>query len=129
MENLLENKVVLRKLLQQGDILNTISGGVSETYMDVQENTGSLVIRVFAAKTPGKDFKVLLQKNRLTILRFLDIDEEKDPSAPVFARWFDLPLTVNKSKIEAVYEEGLLKVILPLQIEEDPNREIKIQDN
>ncbi len=129
MENLLKNKVVLRQLIQQGDVLNTISGGVSETYMDVQEEKGRLVIRVYAAGIAGKDFKVTLQKNRLTISRFLDSDEEKNATMPVFARWFDLPLTVNKKGIQAVYEEGLLRVILPLQNEEDINREIKITGN
>lgn len=129
MENLLNNKVLLRELLQQGDIMNTINGGVSETYMDVQEKEGSVVIRVFAAGARGKDFKVVLQKNRLSIMRYLDAKKKPKEAAPVFARWFDLPITVDRKKIEAVYEEGLLQVILPLQNEEDPNREIKIVEN
>ena len=84
------------------------------------------MIRVYAAGVKSNDFKVNLQKNKLTISRFLVTDEVRDPMVPVFARWFELPMTVNKKAIEALYGEGLLKVILPLQNEEDPNREIKI---
>jgi HSP20 family molecular chaperone IbpA len=46
---------------------------------------------------------------------------------PAFIRHFDLPSVVDKGKIKAYFEDGLLRIVLPLQDERDLNREIKIE--
>jgi HSP20 family protein len=128
MENLLENKVLLRELLMQGDLLNTINGGVSETYMEIKEDGRNIIIRLFAAGALAKDFKVMLKKNRLTISRLLEGQQESQYMSPVFSRWFDLPISINRKEIEAVFEDGYLKIILPTEGEIDLNRDIEIKE-
>ena len=67
MENWLGNKTLLHSLLRQGDVANTINGGTSETFVAVENKENEAVILVSAAGVHSSDFKVRLQKNKLTI--------------------------------------------------------------
>ena len=132
MENLLNDKALLRSLLQQGDLANTINGGASETYISAEKGNSNVVIKAFAAGVHSSDFKVTLNKNRLILSRHLNEAHQANGSerllVPAFMRYFDLPSNVEKDGIEAYYEGGVLRVIVPMQREQDLNRDITIKE-
>lgn len=132
MKNWLQNKEVLRSLLQQGDLANTINGGTTQTFVHTEEQSHRTIISVFSPHVDSNEFKVVLNKNTLSILRYLgeafDFAGHEKWMVPVFAQSFQLPSNVTKESIEAVYEEGVLKVILPKEDEQKLNREIKIRE-
>ena len=76
-----------------------------------------------------KDFKVELNHNVLTISSDKKEEREegdgkqytrKEFSYLSFCRSFTIPDTINHEKIEARYENGILKVLIPKK--EDPKR-------
>jgi HSP20 family molecular chaperone IbpA len=131
MENWLGNKTLLHSLLRQADVANTINGGTSETFLAVENKENEVVILVSAAGVHSSDFKVRLHKNKLTISRHLHAalqgTGQESLFVPVFLRHFDLPSVVDKGKIKAYFEDGLLRIVLPLQDARDLNKEIKIE--
>ncbi len=81
------------------------------------------------------DFKIDLDKNLLTISLDKSVDEDseenynlKEFNFNLFNRSFRISAKINTEKINAIYKNGLLQVILPKKEEavEKPAREIKI---
>jgi HSP20 family protein len=77
-----------------------------------------------ALAVPGMkkdDFKIDVEGNMLTISSEKETTKEekekkftrKEYNFSSFSRTFTLPEEINKEKIEAKYEEGVLKIILP----------------
>jgi HSP20 family protein len=103
------------------DWLNTIGGGVSMTTVTIQENTDTTVINLSAPSVSPEAFTVFVDGNKLIVYSELKQSQENESEAaqafrvPLFNRIFDLPHFVNANEIEAVYESGELKVILPHQ--------------
>ena len=81
------------------------------------------------------DFKIDLDKNLLTISLDKTVDENSEEKFNLkefnfnsFNRSFRISAKINTEKINAIYKNGLLQVILPKKEEavEKPAREIKI---
>jgi HSP20 family protein len=120
--NLLKNKELLRDMLKQIDLLNTINGGSAQTSVDVVGNLDSIIIKVSAPTVPSEAFNVLLDYTKLTVSIFAKEEIDYIPDklhlpavAPVFMKTFDLPAFVDLDKIEAFHENNELKVILPFR--------------
>ena len=127
------NKNLLGGFGNQIDLLNTLSGGISMSTVDVSETPQGLAIRI---KTPslGSDFyNIEVNNNQLIVYTVLKGHERAEPGdeenaprgiIPSFIRTFPLPNFVDKDHIEAAFEDGELKVIVPLQprTEEKPRR-------
>ena len=122
-QNLLENKVLLRDMLKQIDLLNTINGGTASTSVDVTGTLDSIIIKVSAPTVPVEAFNILLDYTKLTVSIFakeemnVEISDkwEMPALAPLFMKTFDLPAFVDLDKIEAVHENNALSVILPFR--------------
>lgn len=137
MMNLLKNKKLLRDLLKQGDLLNTINGGVSMTTVRLENHKDRLVIHLTTPGVPADAFHIILNGNKLTVFSLLlnkysPNDQEGDQinsiNIPMFIRTFDVPVNVDLNAIEAIYEEGHLRIILPYNASaESLNRFIKIK--
>ncbi|WP_245842288.1 Hsp20/alpha crystallin family protein [Pontibacter ummariensis] len=124
---LINNKEFLKSIAQQIDLLNTIGGGVSETYVDIQKYKKGAVINVWAAGVDPEAFKVVLNNNQLTMFSLLHSKENAEMAAPLFNRTFMLPPQVDLSRVEAVYQEGQLQVRLPYLEGAGQPREIEIK--
>lgn len=81
------------------------------------------------------DFKIDLDKNLLTVSLDKKMDENNDEkfnlkeySYNTFSRSFRISEKINTEKINAIYKNGILQIILPKREEaiEKPTREIKI---
>lgn len=86
--------------------------------VDVQETENSFI---FTAELPGlskEDVDITLEENLLTLSgeRTLEEKDEKDNYHRVeraygsFSRSFSLPSQVDSSKVEATFQDGLLKI-------------------
>ena len=119
MKNWLEDKVKLRGILKQGDLANTIYGGTSQTIVSVKKNQKQVEVYVSASGVHSSDFRVSISTDKLIITRFLNelhngIGQEK-LFVPVFLKSIKLPTTVERERIKAYYEDGLLRIIMPLK--------------
>lgn len=110
---IIKDKEFLRNIAQQIDLLNTVGGGISETYADIRKNKKGAVIEVWAAGVNPEAFRVVLHQNQITIFSLLQSQENPEMAVPMFTRIFMLPPQVDLSRIKAVYKDGELKVKLP----------------
>ena len=89
--------------------------------VNITENKDEYMVAVAVPGMKKDDFKIAIEGNLLTISCEKDeTKEEKDNkftrkeyNYSSFSRSFTLPDEVNKEKIDAKYEDGLLKLLLP----------------
>ncbi len=105
--------------------------------VNILENKDSFSVELAAPGLNKNDFKINLENNLLTIeCSKEDKKEEKDERFTrrefcysSFQRSFTLPNTIDTNKIDAKYEDGVLKINLPKKEEakEKPARQISIK--
>lgn len=123
----IKDKEILRNIAQQIDLLSTVAGGISETYVEVDKKRNEAIVRVWAAGLNPEAFKVVLHHNRLTVFSLLHSEHNSEMAVPLFNRAFLLPPQVDISAIEAIYFEGQLEVHLPYHEAASRPKEIKIK--
>lgn len=113
--NFLKNKVLLREILRQGDLMHTIHGGIRETSFIV-ENAGDLFIRVSNPSISPEAFNFTIHNNNLVISAVFTStprEGEKILHYPIFSRVVKIPFFVDATKIEATYKNGTFTILLP----------------
>ncbi len=122
--------------LGQNDRISHI--GTSIPAVNVKENNDNFNVEVAAPGMKKDDFKIELDNNLLTISS--EIKEEhhsenkeekftrREFSYSSFKRSFNLPESIDSTKIEANYVDGVLKITLPKREEAkvQPKRLIEI---
>lgn len=106
--------------LNGGSLLNTLNP-VSMPSVNIVENKDNYEVSLAAPGMKKDDFKIDIDSNTLTISAEKEEKKEekeerytrKEFNYTSFSRSFSLPDWVNKDKIDASYENGLLKLILP----------------
>jgi HSP20 family protein len=101
---------------------------------DITETKDNLVVKVELPGLEAKDVNVTILEDLLTIKGEKKSEqEEKDEQHHFveryygsFQRSFRLPVSVQKEKIEASFEKGVLKITLP-KTEEAKKKEIEIK--
>jgi HSP20 family protein len=89
--------------------------------VNVTENEQNYSVSVAAPGLKKEDFKIGLSRNMLTISAEKDEENEekegkynrKEYNYSSFSRSFTLPEEVNREQIDAKYEDGVLKLVLP----------------
>ena len=89
--------------------------------VNITENKDQYMVSLAVPGMKKDDFKIDVEGNMLTISSEKEESKEekdkkftrKEYSYSSFSRSFTLPEEVNKEKIEAKYEEGVLKLMLP----------------
>lgn len=89
--------------------------------VNVSENTKNYKLSLAAPGMKKDDFKIDVDGSMLTISAERKQEKEekdekytrKEYNYSSFSRSFTLPDEVNKEKIEALYENGILKLVLP----------------
>ena len=67
-------KNVLRDFVHQIDTMNTISGGVAATAVNIDKNTDNITIRINAPSMSSDSFNIYLQGNQLVVYSVLNDD-------------------------------------------------------
>ena len=104
---------------------------------NIIENEKDFHIELAAPGYSKEDFSIQVNQNTLTIKGEIKKDDEnsqkqfarKEHFYASFERHFTLPETVNSEGIEASYEHGMLKIMLPKKSEKelDNSKVIKIK--
>lgn len=89
--------------------------------VNITDNKDDYKVSVAAPGLKKNDFKIDVEGNMLTISSEKEENKEekdsrytrKEYSYSSFRRSFALPEEINQEKIEACYEDGVLKVVLP----------------
>lgn len=89
--------------------------------VNITEEKNEYLVSLAAPGMKKDDFKIDVDGNMLTISSQQEVEKEeketkftrREYSYSSFSRSFTLPDEVNKEKIEAKYEDGILKVSLP----------------
>jgi HSP20 family molecular chaperone IbpA len=113
-------KNILKDFIHQIDTMNTISGGTTATRVNLKKESDRIVIEVSAPTVHSDSFNIYLRGNQLivyTVLNDINFIDSSDQAArhmvPMFNRVFEIPPHVDRELIDAVYEDGFLRVILP----------------
>jgi HSP20 family protein len=129
--NLLNNKELLRGLLRQGDLINTINGGVSMTRVVKKQYDDEFLVSLSAPGLSAEAFNVILNDNQLIVFSVLPDSgiEQEDQlfNIPLFYRSFDLPKYIDIDKIEAYHDDRELRVVLPFKENAANMRKIDIK--
>ncbi len=121
----------------QIDLLNTLYGGSTQTTMDVAREEDRLVVTLSAPGTAANSFNVLVEGSKLVIYKLLtgttqvvggESAEQQRLAVPMFLRVLDIPDFVDDDQIEAIYEYGHVRVLLPFKSEQQLHRRIDIKD-
>ncbi len=113
--NLLENKDILRKLLLQGDQMNTLAGGVSQIDCNVENQNDGFLIAVNAPGIEAEQLKVITDQNSLQIFATINHPlENSGVMIPLFYRKVDLPIFANTDEVDAVHHENKLEIFVPI---------------
>ena len=112
-----------------------VSRGTTVPAVNISETDKDFVVELAAPGMKKEDFNVNLERNVLTISsekKTEDKDEgehftRKEFSYQSFTRSFTLPESVDQEKIDANYNDGVLKIVLHKKEEMIPkSKEIKI---
>ena len=130
-------KNVLKDFVHQIDAINTITGGTVATMVNVKKSNDRLVIQVNAPSVNSDSFNIYVHGNQLVVYTTLNdvsavSDEDEQSSrhmAPLFNRTFSIPPAVDKEQIDAVFERGQLKILLPFGASDNvPAKRIDIRE-
>jgi len=116
--NIIKNKKIVKSFGQHIDQLNTLSGGISMAHVNVIPKKDKMVVRVVAPAVGPESMQVLVEYNKLFVYATLPSAEDNGAtqntvSFPLFARAIEIPFQVAVDQIEAVYQNGELRVNLP----------------
>lgn len=114
--NILDNKTFLRDLLGQSDLMNTVNGGVRKTEFSVKKVGNDILIEVSNPSIAPESFNFTINKNELLInvMRFNKSFSNGQPIMyPLFFKVIQIPYYVDINRIEATFENGVFKVLLP----------------
>jgi HSP20 family protein len=117
----------IRNIAPQLDLLNTIGGGVAQPQLRVERRTKSVLVRVAMPTVEADRFHVVLNNQRLTVYGEYRHDPADQLAAPLFVQTLDLPANLDLTGIDAVHEQGELRVRIPFNNATDEQREIDIR--
>lgn len=114
--NYLQNKEILRDLLKQGDVMNTVNGGVRQTDLRVINSGDDVEIFVSNPSVRPECFDFTVFNNKLVInvlLKNEDVESGQSYSYPIFTKVIDIPFFTDLSRLDAAYENGRFRIHLP----------------
>ncbi|NJN27029.1 MAG: hypothetical protein HC819_14160 [Cyclobacteriaceae bacterium] len=121
----------MRQLLLQGDVMNTLSGGISETAFYTKNMGDDVVIEVSNKSVSPEAFNFTLQKDELHIHILHQTGGESPMVFPLFFKSVKIPYSVDINNIEASYTDDVFRILLPYNhdLPTDPMRlQVKNRD-
>jgi HSP20 family protein len=120
----------------EGSTAANTNGGIWSPATDIQETKDDFIVSVELPGMRREDIKVTVQDDALTIRGERKQEhEQKDTSYHrversygFFSRSFTLPAAVKEGQIDAIYQDGILRVTLP-KAEEVKPKQIPISVN
>lgn len=118
------------------EFMSNFNTGITLPAVNVLDNNEEYIVEMAVPGLKKSDFNISLDNQMLSISAELNTENEetnenytrREFGYSSFKRTFTLPETVETDKIKAIYEDGILKVLLPKREEakKKPLRQIKI---
>ena len=119
----------IRTIAPQLDLLNTIGGGVAQPQIRIDQRPKGVVVRVAMPTVSADSFRVVLNNQQLTVFSEYRHEPDDQLSTPLFVQTLNLPTNLDLARIDAVQEDGELRVRIPFLNPSDQQREIDIRHN
>ena len=119
----------IRTIAPQLDLLNTIGGGVAQPQLRIDQRSKGVVVRVAMPTVSADSFRVVLNNQQLTVFSEYRHEPDDQLAAPLFVQTLNLPTNLDLARIDAVQEDGELRVRIPFLNPSDQQREIDIRHN
>ena len=119
----------IRTIAPQLDLLNTIGGGVAQPQIRIDQRPKGVVVRVAMPTVSADSFRVVLNNQQLTVFSEYRHEPDDQLAAPLFVQTLNLPTNLDLARIDAVQEDGELRVRIPFLNPSDQQREIDIRNN
>lgn len=126
-------KNILKDFVSPINWLNTINGGTSLTAVQVEREEDKFIINLSAPSVRPDAFHIFVKDGKLAVHSFLPqaldklVESAEEMLIPLFQRTFDIPPFVDDERIEALYEEGRIRVLMPFKSKDEAPRRIDIQ--
>lgn len=105
-------------------LTNTRSSSIANT--DMYEKDDKLVVEVDIPGVDPKNIEVVLNKNILTVKGSIESKVKKDywynERQNSFTRSFTLPFSVDQEKVQALYDKGVLTILLNKESRDSPRK-------
>lgn len=121
------SKEFIRNIAPQLDLLNTLGGGTAQAVMRIDKREKGVVVRVAVPSVSPENFHVVLNGNVLTVFAEYRHSPEDQLAAPLFSNQLTLPVNLDLSRIDAVFEGQELQVRIPYRDTTAQAREITIK--
>ncbi|MFW5759913.1 MAG: Hsp20 family protein [Cyclobacteriaceae bacterium] len=102
----------LKKYVNQLELLNTLSGGVAMTSINIDQLPNKIMIKAQAPTVPSEAYDIVINDNKLILY---SATQNKDKALPLFEQIFDIPSFVNKDAISADAEDGHIVIHMPFK--------------
>ncbi len=119
-------KNLFRELAEHALVSSVMGGGVAQSSVEFERTAEGIVMKVQTPSLNESNYHLQINLGNLLLYTVFnkpegaDIHEELPEGSvqPTFIRSFPISPKVDKLRIEAVYDEGMLKVLLPFLPEE-----------
>jgi HSP20 family protein len=114
--NFLKDRALLRELLMQGDLMNSVNGGVRQTDFQVETDGDDILINVSNPSVPPESFSFTVFNDKLLInVLCTKVDEQsgKTYAFPMFTKVVDIPFYIDIPRIDGTYGDGVFRIHLP----------------
>jgi HSP20 family protein len=120
--------------INESNFFNQNSDNQNMPAVNIKEEEKSFLLELAAPGLKKEDFKINVEKNLLTISSEVKTENEektenytrKEFGFSSFSRSFKISENILVDEISANYEDGILKVNLPKNVDAKLSREIKI---
>ena len=96
--------------------MNTVNGGVRETHFKIDQAGKDLVVELSNPSINPESFNFTIQGNEL-LINVMHFDNQSGDQNfimyPLFFKIIRIPYFVDINRIEAYYEKGMFKVLMP----------------
>ena len=112
----LKHRIFLKELLKQADIMNTVNGGVRQTDYNAKKIGDDIILEISNPSILLEAFNITINKNELfiNVMHFEKAHQNSQAVMyPMFFKIILIPYYVDISRIEAIFEHGVFKILLP----------------
>ncbi|MGB0523949.1 MAG: hypothetical protein ACPGJS_13360 [Flammeovirgaceae bacterium] len=128
------DKELMQKIAQQAAVTTAISGGVAQSDFEISRTSEGLLLKLNTPSLDENAYHVRVTKGNLMLFTMYKssvadaADEEEDMGGqPTFVHQYPLSPKINQERIEAIFDQGELRVYLPFLDDNTGTRDIDIQ--
>ena len=129
-------KDLLKQLAKQAIVTTGINGGVAQSNFEISKTSEGLLLRLMTPSLADDSYHIRVEKGNLMLFtmykgvmvnRNLEADEDSNAIQPTFVHNYPLSSKIDQDRIEAIFDNGELRIYLPFHGDDMNPRDIHIQ--